>query len=211
MSKLGEHYSRYSKLTIDESNKEKYDSNNYKTVFLTDAPNDNLEYEKTEKYLVVNSRDRDVSIYPSSSKFVINLDQEYRNISSVELIQAIVPDKNNVTLEPYLLLNINELENTMDSNNKEIFEAFAILQTCPATVTNSFLHIDKRIFENVILHYKTPKANLSKLTISITDSEGGIFDFGGSGSTNKANQCLFVFKLTILDVNRKSINQRNVY
>ena len=125
--------------------------------------------------------------------------------------KAIVPDKNDVTAEPYLLLKVNEFENTMESNNKQIYNSFAILQVCQPTVPNSFLQIDKRIFENVTLNYRTPRASLSKITIQITNSEGSIFDFGGSGATTKATQCLFVFKITTSDSNRTLINNRNLY
>lgn len=217
-NRLGEHYNRYTRPSIDESNKFHYNSNDFKTVFsgnsneqLSVSQEPDIKYKSRDNYLIVSSADRDVSTYPSSSNFVINLDKEYKNISSVELIQAIVPDQNSVTAEPYLLLKVKEFDNTMDSNNKQVYDSFAILQVCSPTVPGSFLQIDKRIFENVTLNYRTPKANLSKLTISITDALGNIFDFGGSGTTTKAYQSLFVFKITTLDTERTSLNARNVY
>lgn len=216
--RIGQHYNRYQRINTEEYNKNQYTSNEFKTVFTNDfnqqlslTQEPDIKYEKRDNYLVVSSVDRDITTYPSSSNFVIQLDKEYKNIISIELIQAIVPDKNNVTAEPYLLLNINELENTMDSNNKSVYNSFAILQVCQPTISNSFLQIDKRIFENITLNYITPKASLSKLTIKITDAEGNIFDFGGSGTTNKAYQSLFVFKVTTSDSNRSLINNRNVY
>ena len=216
--RLGQHYNRYQRINTDEFNRNQYTSNDFKTVFsdnfnqqlsITGEPD--IKYETRENYLVVSSTDRDTSVYPSSSNFVIQLEKEYKNITSVELIQAIVPDKNSVTAEPYLLLKVREFENTMDSNNKQIYNSFAILQVCPPTVSNSFLQIDKRIFENVTLTYRTPKASLSKLSLSITDPSGNIFDFGGSGTTTKAYQSLFVFKITTLDTERTALNSRNVY
>ena len=217
-SRLGQHYQRYNTLNTDESNKYQFTSNDYTNVFsnntnqqLSIQQEPNAVYDKNEHYLIVSSEDRDVSAYPSSSNFVLNLDKEYRNITCIELIQAIVPDKNNITSEPYLLLKINELENTMDSCNKQISESFAILQICNPTVTGSFLQMDKRIYENVILNYQIPKANLAKLSIKITDSQGNIFEFGGSGTTTKDYQCLFVFRITTLDTSRKSLNNRTVY
>lgn len=216
--RLGQHYNRYQRLNTDEFNKNQYSSNDFKTVFsnnfnqpLSVAGEPDITYETRENYLVVSSADRDVSTHPSSSNFVIQLEKEYKNITSVELIQAIVPDQNNVTAEPYLLLKVREFENTMDSNNKQIYNSFAILQVCPPTIPNSFLQIDKRIFENVTLHYRTPRANLSKISIQVTDANGSVFDFGGSGLTSKATQCLFVFKITTSDSNRASLKNRNVY
>lgn len=216
--RLGEHYNRYQSENTTPSNSNKYIQNDYTTVFSDDSnkklsvsQEPDISYQTQDNYLIVSSKDRDVNVYPNSSQFVIHLDREYKNIKSIELIQAIVPDKNNVTSEPFLLLNINELENIMDSNNKQVYESFSILQVCPPTVPGSFLQIDKRISENVILNYKTPKANLSKMTISITDCDGALFNFGGNGKTDKSYQSLFVFKIITLDTNRKSIEQRNVY
>jgi hypothetical protein len=217
-NRLGDHYNRYTRPSIDESNKFNYTTNDYKSAFsnnfneqLSVSQEPDIKYKRRDNYLVVSSADRDTSIYPSASNFVINLDQEYKNIESIELIQAIVPDQNSVTAEPYLLLKVKEFDHTMESNNKQIYDSFAILQICSPTVPGSFLQIDKRIFENVTLNYRTPKANLSKLTISITDATGNIFDFGGSGTTTKAYQNLFVFKITTLDTERTQLNARNVY
>jgi hypothetical protein len=217
-SRLGQHYQRYSTLNTDETNKYQYMSNDYNNVFsnnsnqqLSIKQEPNINYEKTEHYLVVSSEDRDVSTYPSSSDFILNLHKEYKNIITIELIQAIVPDKNDVKNEPYLLLKINELENTMDSNNKQISESFAILQMSSPPVSGTFLQMDKRIYENVTLNYQQPKASLSKLSIKITDLHGNIFDFGGSGTTTKDYQSLFVFKIITLDSSRQSLNNRNVY
>lgn len=213
--RLGEHYNRYQRENTIPFNNNTYRQNDYSNVFkseqLSISQEPDITYQNQESYLIVSSKDRDLFTYPNSSQFVIHLDKEYKNIKSVELIQAIVPDKNNVTAEPFLLLNINELENVMDSNNKQIYESFAILQICPPTIPGSFVQIDKRIFENVILNYKTPKASLSKMTVSITDCDGNLFNFGGSGMSDKAFQSVFVFKITTFDTNRKSIGQRNVY
>lgn len=216
--RLSEHYNRYQRLNTQEYNKNNYMTNDVQSVFsnefnqqLSVIQEPDIKYEERDHYLIVSSADRNITRYPSSSNFVIELENEYKNISSIELIQAIVPDKNNVTDEPYLLLKVQELENTMDSNNKHIYNSFAILQVCSPTVPGSFLQIDKRIFENVTLNYKTPKASLSKLTIQVTNFNGQIFDFGGSGTTNKANQCLFVFKITTCDSHRNILKNRNVY
>lgn len=216
--RLGQHYNRYQKINTEEHNKNQFTSNDFKNVFTNDfnqqlsiSQEPDIKYEQRENYLIVSSVDRDVTTYPSSSNFVIPLQKEYKNIISVELIQATVPDKNNVTSEPYLLLNIKEFENPMDSNNKQVSNAFAILQLCPPTVSDTFLQMDKRIFENVTLNYRTPRASLNKISIQITDTDGNIFNFGGSGTTTKAYQSLFVFKITTLDSNRTLINNRNVY
>jgi hypothetical protein len=215
--RLGEHYDRYIRHDVDEANKNNFASHDFNAAFAEKNKNlsviqePDIKYVTHDNYLIVSSKERDIIHYPSSSQFVLNLDQEYRNISRIELIQCIIPDKNNVTSEPYLLLNIKELENTMDSNNKEISEAFSMLQLNQPVVPDSFIQLITQIHENVVLIYKTPKASLSKITLSITDSNGVIFDFGGAGTRTKAYQTTFVFKITTLDSSQKSLNQRNVY
>lgn len=216
--RLGQHYNRYQRINTEEYNKNQYTANDFNSVFSNNSNKQlslqqepDITYNNRENYLVVSSADRDTTTYPSSSNFVIQLEKEYKNITSIELIQAIVPDQNAVTAEPYLLLKVKEFDDTMDSNNKPISDSFAILQVCQPTVPGSFLQIDKRIFENVTLNYRTPKANLSKISVQITDASGNIFDFGGSGTTTKAYQCLFIFKITTSDSNRNIINNRNIY
>lgn len=178
---------------------------------LSVSQEENIQYETKCNYLVITSKDRDLVNYPKSNSYVINLDTEYKNISSVALVQAIIPDKNNVTNEPYLLLKINELENVMESNDRNISDAFAIIQLTPPTSAGTFIQNDSRIHESTVLHYKTHKASLSKVTITITDSDGVPFEFGGDGTTNKANQNMFVFKIVTVEKSRKVLQNRNVY
>ena len=179
--------------------------------FLSVSQESNIEYDNKCNYLVISSKDRDIVNYPKSNYFVVNLENEYKNISSVSLVQAIIPDKNNVTDEPYLLLKINELDNVMDSNDRNISDAFAIIQLTPPTKPNTFIQNDSRIHENTVLRYKTHKASLSKITISITDYTGVPFEFGGDGTRVKDYQTTFVFKIITIEKNRNVLQNRNVY
>jgi hypothetical protein len=172
-----------------------------------------ITYEEVEHYLCISSRDRDVSLYPETNSYVVHLQSEFKNISSIELIQAIIPDKNSVTHEPYLLLKIQELEDVMVSSDRNISDSFAILQLSPPVTNNGFIQIDKRIHENTIKHFRTPKASLKKMTVSITDYEGTPFDFGADSPNppEKNVQNTFVFKITCMEKRRESLNHRNVY
>lgn len=228
----GQHYQRYNDVNkILESNV--YENNHgnlsnintnvnyindYKKAYSQDYNNSlsvvqesGIEYETKCNYLVISSKDRDIINYPKSNYYVVNLENEYKNISSVSLVQAIIPDKNSVTSEPYLLLKINELDNVMDSNDRHISDAFAIIQLTPPTVPGTFIQNDSRIHESTVLHYKTHKASLSKITISITDYNGVPFEFGGDSTTTKDYQNTFVFKIVTVEKNRKVLQNRNVY
>lgn len=207
-------FNRYDRFDVKQQNHESFNRQMYNEV-LKDASNlslkEQIKYEDELHYLVISSADRDLSMYPSSNRFSIELNEDFRNISSIEFIQAIIPDKNNITSEPYLLLKIDELERTMKSNNKHISDAFAILQPAKPTVSDNFIQFDKKIAENVILYYKTPKASLSKLTVTITDFQGIPFDFGGDNTLDKQHQVTFALKVVCQVKSRSDLGTRNVF
>lgn len=212
------HYVRYAKNDFIESNNAKFNDNKLSNVYSKDSNNQlsvsqepDIKYSEVCNYVVISSKDRDLANYSKSNSYTIQLQKELKNVISVELVQAIIPDKNNVTEEPYLLLKVNELDSVMDSNDRNISDAFALLQLTCATVPNTFIQMDKRIHENVILYYRTPKASLSRMTVRITDSDGNPFEFGGDNSYVKAYQNTFVFKITTLEKNTSQLNKRNVY
>ncbi len=197
-------------------NQNQFDQNDYNNVYtqperLSIQQDPNVEYEEVNHYVTVSSKDRDIVKYPSESNYTITFNQEFKNIYSIELIQAIIPDKSNVTSEPYLLLSVEEIDNVMVSTDRNVSEAFAILQLCPPTTSGSFIQIDKRIHEHVVKYYKTPKATLSRMTVKITDCNGNVFDFGGTSSLTKAFQNTFVFKIVCLEKKRSQLSHRNVF
>ncbi len=203
-----------SKLNLKDINM--YDNSKYNKDKVNDIKyslkyEEKIEYMQSEKFLVINSKDRNVTDYPNSNHFCIFFDDTFKNISKIELIQAIIPDKNSVTSEPYLLLNIDEISETMYANDKYISDSFAVLQLCKPITTGGFINIEKRIHENVVKYYNTPKSSLSKMTIKIMTTSGSLFDFGGSGDLSKEYQVVLVFRITCIDKSTSEIKQRNVY
>jgi hypothetical protein len=221
MSRLGSHYNRYAPQTFTEANGHEFRNNNYGDVYQPHANEQlsvtnneaNIEYTKVCNYVTVSSRDRNVSRHPDVSHYTVQFPSELRNVHSIQLIQAIIPDKNNVTLEPYLLLKIDEIEDVMMAQDKNVSDSFAILQLAPATVPGSFIQLDKRIHEHTIKVYKTPKAGLTQLTINVLDVDGNRFDFGcdPSDPLNKSTQNTFVFRVVCLEKKRTALSQRNVF
>ena len=216
MSKrLGEHYIRYNTNTIEQSNKAEYNNHDYEQVFenkqLSVTQEPNIIYCQQVDYLVINTASRDPIAYPNSCNFILDLNDEFKNIVQMELIQAIIPDKNNVQNLPYLLLKIKELKNVMSSNDTNISDSFAIIQLAAPTLPGTFIQCDKRITEYVKFHNKSKRPNLKRMSISITDPIGTVFDFGANGSLNPNFQCTFVFKITTEEKNRNVLNQRNVF
>jgi hypothetical protein len=198
-----------------EFNDQAYNKNDYNRVYqentqLSRLQEPDINYSRVEYYLTVSSRDRDVSIYPNGSQFSVVLPKEFKNVYSIELLQAIIPNQNSVLDEPYLVLTVDELDDIMYSNNKTIAEGFAMLMLTPPN--GNFISIDNRIHENTVLYFGTNnKAKLSKMTVKITDVDGNIFDFGGSSSTAKLYQSTFVFRIVQMERSTGTLNTRNVF
>lgn len=221
--RLGEHYNRYQRQNVVEQNTNQFEQMNYSNAHgeranqsLSLVQESEIVYDDIVYYLSISSRDRDVDAYPNVYEYAVTFPREFKNISSIELIQAIVPNKADVILEPYLLLKIDELEDVMVSLDRNISDAFAILQLCkPILPDEGFLHIDKRIHEKTIKYFKTPKASLSKMTVHLTKYDGAGFTFGtspgSSESTDSEYQNTFVFKLVCKEKRRATLNHRNVF
>ena len=218
--RLGEHYQRYSKQSVAEYNGFEYDANDYRHVYhgdyneqLSTQQEVDIQYDKVDYYLAVSSRDRNIDIHPNVNQYTLDLPHEFRNIYSIELLQSIIPDKNNVTSEPYLLLKIDELEDVMFSNDRNISDAFAILQIANPTSNGGFIYMDKKIHERTVKYFRIPKASLSKMTVSIRDYKGDLFDFGSDSPSPplKSMQNTFVFKIVCLEKQRKQLGHRNVF
>jgi hypothetical protein len=175
----------------------------------------NVQYTERVKYITVSSLERNTTVFPNPGKFNVTLQNELKNVVSFELIQAILPNVNNILNEPYLLLKIDEMDDVMESNDRNIADSFAIVQLAPAIIgpANSFINTDKRTYENTTKEFITPKASLAKLSITMTDISGGEFDFRTVGTplTDKSIQITFIFKAIVLEKTRTPLNVRSVY
>jgi len=200
-----------------EFNANDYNTNDYSSVYkpssgLSVVGEPDIQYEERIDYLFINSGDRDTSVYPNPNSYVTRFPTEFRNIKEIELINAIIPDKNSITQEPYLLLRIDEIDDVMTSSNKQIADSFAFLALANATTAGGFITIDKRIHENTPKLFTTPKASLDKMTITITDNTGTPWNFGSDTLVpTKALQHTLVFRIVTLQKRRDALAFRNVY
>jgi len=116
----------------------------FKNLLEKDFKNKN-EYLKTD-IIVIDSRDRDRIAYPSNSNYQIDLDEEYKNILSVELLSIDIPktqylinNTNNV-----LYFNINggsTLIATVPIGNYTISELLIALKLTMDTVSGEIFTI----------------------------------------------------------------------
>lgn len=219
---LSDHYRRYEENPWNPYNQNSSTSNAYPEAHHKENNQQqslelepSMEYEFTEIYVVVRSEDRDLSNYPQPQTYRIDLETSIKNIHSIELIEGYIPDQNNVTQEPYLLLDIPELrDQPMECVSKHISNSFAILQMSPPVTSGYFIWFDKRTHENTIKYYKNTKARLNHLTINIRNHQGELFNFGDdtlSTPPNKSLQNMFVFKIITKEKNHNALNYRTVH
>lgn len=152
-------------------------------------PQANLVVNPKSDYVTINSSDRNREKWPSTSNFSIKLiDDEpgqpngvvgkrYRNIQSVKLLSAVVPNTNNVLDEPYLLLQIDEIKGMYDAASRPARNSFTKLHFMPSP--GNFLRLDKGVGDPLTrVYWPTPKATIDRFTMSVRTYDGEVFDFG---------------------------------
>jgi len=212
-NRLGEHYVRYNSYNVQPNQNNKYNKNpliSQNDVKLSVLQEPDITYNYNEYYLAINSSSRDTTLYPNPNNYVIDLPREYKNIKSIELLDATIPDKNNVTRQPYLVLNIKEINDVIDSIDPVLNKAFAVLKMDSPIQTGYFITLDKNCWEKMPKIYKQPKANLSRFSISITDRSGNLFNFLESSPTDITADHSLYFKIITLETDRAELRHRNV-
>jgi hypothetical protein len=170
-------------------------------------------YVYTDNFVVISSNDREASRYPLHFSYNVDLVSTYKNVVSVSVLSATLPNTTGVFNEPYLILSINELDHidfgTLSNNNK----GFAMLPLKgPSQTTGGFIVPDLAACCNSQALFKTPLARLSRLTIKIKDYSSVLFSFGKpSGSVLKADQHSFMLKITTRELSREALGNRNAY
>lgn len=155
------------------------------------------ETREVDKFYIVHSKDRDTSLYPSPSRYRIDVADMHGalSIKSVSLHSAILPNCNSILDQPYLLLNVEELQGgSFDGTNSASQKAIALLMM-DKPYDMKFINIRTDVCRT------TPQKatqTLKSMAISITDQYGAPFDFGldVGNSINDSIQHTLVFKFT---------------
>tara|TARA_Y200000002_G_scaffold245886_1_gene203413 strand:- start:705 stop:1907 length:1203 start_codon:yes stop_codon:yes gene_type:complete len=137
--------------------------NNYEYNSLIIKPPDrNKTHGTITKTLVIDSRDRDYNKYPDSNKYRVEITEEYRDVTSLELVYGQLPNS-------YYNLNVNN-NNFYISENDKIYK----YQIPEGSYTNDSLikELNKgNIFEDVNNKYNFSRGeNNLKLRIQSNDS-----------------------------------------
>lgn len=138
-------------------------------------------------YLSIDSRDRNRDIYPSSSRFEVQLNpsstftgatiqRALKNVSSIEVIDVMIPNTNNVLNEMFLYLCIPEIDGIIEATGGVTNQAFAKL--IPTTVIGSHVVCRFDAIDRPKKVFVSKGARLDKLTIEFRRYDGTLFDFG---------------------------------
>ena len=85
MSKFSNFNSAFS-----SNNTNEYD---YNSVIIK-PPDRNITHGTITKTLVIDSRDRDYNKYPHSNKYRVEITEEFRDVTSLELVYGQIPNQN---------------------------------------------------------------------------------------------------------------------
>jgi hypothetical protein len=153
----------------------------------------NIKQKNIEKYLSVNSYDRDLSSNPNRYNYSVYFTQNrYRNIESLAVSKFIMPDeivqindpiKTSFNFEytfayPYLILQINEFDDVYDGTNNIIRKAFCKLvfdkaykaQNGRGYVILKPIQHEKKTF------YPAPLSGFTKLSINLLKPNGELYN-----------------------------------
>lgn len=171
----------------DSINNRLQDVNTDYNSFIIKPPDKNLTSGRMTKTFVIDSRDRDINIYPNSNKYRVLVPEEWRDIVSSELVYGEIPntyynvneDNNIIYLseEPYNLLSVT-IPVGMYSNDD-------LIDILNGKMGNLFINFTSK-FNFTITKYS------KKLRISNNNATNNAFIFNINYSKECQNSCKYV-------------------
>lgn len=122
-------------------------------------------------YIFVDSRYRDTSTYISPSQYVVNFENVFKNVITVELVHAIY-GRNGQDTEKYVNLFIEELSPNIISNHNSGMGSFTQLPFYSAV--DNLYEYNKQSYTS-LRKFEKPLMKLSKFSITFADKDKKIF------------------------------------
>jgi hypothetical protein len=147
-----------------------------------------------EHYITLDSRDRNVTAWPSISQFQINLssnvtyddapeDNSYYGVRRVEVVDAVFPNKNHVVSEMYLYLCIPEIGGILDATN--LTGGAALAKLIPTRLIGDYVQVHFEVGMRPTKKFDFDGLDLTTMTLEFRKRDGTLFDFGtGIGETD---------------------------
>jgi hypothetical protein len=171
-----------------------------------------IEYCERVDFLHVSSIDREVEFYPKTSNYRYQFEDTFKNVKSIKLIGATIPNQNNILDNSSIILQIDEI-NHLNFSSNNINKGFAVMMLKgPSRPTDGFIVPEMACNLNSYVEFRTPLAKLNSFTINLTGIDGQPIDFGESnGSLLKKDQNTLLFRIVTMEKNRDQLKHRNVY
>jgi hypothetical protein len=208
---------------LERTSHMQYPDNYQSTGFLQSAQK-NLILNPNEHYLSIDSSDRDREKYPNPFRYTINMvgtsdtknvtGRRYKNVHSIELMSAILPNIDEIRNQMYIVLEIEELEDVgYDSSNPVVQRAFSKIVLCQCAM-NGFLTLDgdnSRPLYRVF--FPSPRASIDRLTICIKTPTGNIITIPDNPPDEdpiKELQNSFTFRIVEKITDTEPLGHRNI-
>lgn len=141
-----------------------------------------------EYYVSVDSRDRNRTQWPSSSQFEVRFEphgsytgatihRAFKNVESIEVVEVIYPNTNNVLDQMYLLLAIPELDGNIECSDGSLNRPLAKLvpsYTLGNYVVCKYPEDDSRPRKD----FQSPGGRIDKMTFELRTYDNTVFSFG---------------------------------
>ena len=184
------------------------------------------EIREFDYYIAINSNDRDMDKYPNPNEFIIEfapagpasstdvrrgyIDHSFNNIKSCEMMNVIIYSKGTDSSftnasYPYLLLQLDELQQNFHGTNNILSKTFAILTdyTTNSTTDDTYRYYRQSgdSSENTVIKIYNPRIKLSKLTVRLLLPNGTPFNFGTIDDEPNISCISLVLRITTIQNN----------
>jgi len=197
------------------------ETNQTDRFILTDKQRDLLKEDTNEwtYYLVIDSKDRDMSAFPTPNSYTIKfsppnfnstdaragyVDRIFHNVKSIELIKcgfldtSEEPDSSDSggNEPPYIMLEIEEFASQHNGTNQFLNKSLAILDTFDKQ--GNFKYYEEIYNDVGMVNKFNPRVTIDKMTIKFRLPNGELYNFGSANNTSMNTINYLVFRVVVL-------------
>ena len=128
--------------------------------FIVKKPEENKTFGSIEKRLIIDSRDRDYKLYPKPSNYVVKLNDQYKNVTSIELVRYSIPqsgylinNRNNILIISETGIDVVSAGGGQAEKENKDYIVEEVIKLCPGDykINDLVKHIQFKLCSNVNL------------------------------------------------------------
>ena len=170
--------------------------------------------------IIIDSKDRDYTLEPSSANFSIYLgstnygtekkgiiNRNFEEVISIELVTFLMKDTRGVTnasdtttTPEYLLLQMEEIGSRYEGTNDTLNKSFAQLYDFENLELSGSVKFREYKCNDFVKIFN-PRKNLTKLSIKLMKPDGSLYSFGDTDNSINSTMLSLEFKITVLQKN----------